>query len=560
MFQRSRRGSAFFLFLAVFSLNFFFFPGFAEDKPVTDKGAASSDEVLVTVGEKKILRSEFDKEFGKFRENANPNVKAQFDTPEGKKQFLEQMVDVSLLEQQAAKDGLAEKPENKKSVDEMTIGMLSGAYIQGILEKITCDDKDIEKFYEANKTQFTTPEKYHLHQITFEKEEDAAKARKDIEGGKSFQEIAKASSTDNFKSSGGDRGFIPGTEISPEVAGVVADLKENQISAPIKSGEGKFLVVKYSEKQAGTLKPLADVSAQIKRELGEERQKDEYKKRMGELEKEFGLKMEKFDLQVLTKPEFSPADLEQAICAIGTETIKLAALLPELERIPAIIRPMVLQGEGLNDFLNQFCHRELVKRYVQKNFQEVSKQFPDAINEAKRRVSIRVLLDENVGKKVEVSDAELQEFYTKNLPQFSRPAQVRASHILVKEEAKAKELLEKITSKKATFEDLAKSDSTCPSGKKGGDLGFFEKGAMVPEFDEVAQAAELGKIMGPVKTQFGFHLIRVDERRASGTVPLEDVKDKIRQQLLPDKHKAAFEKYLGDLKKVFPVKETEAKL
>lgn len=88
----------------------------------------------------------------------------------------------------------------------------------------------------------------------------------------------------------------------------------------------------------------------------------------------------------------------------------------------------------------------------------------------------------------------------------------RASHILVEEEAVAQELKQRLASDSATFEELAQEFSTCPSGRKGGDLGTFKPGQMVRPFSDVVFNDELGVVHGPVKTQFGHHLILITER------------------------------------------------
>lgn len=85
---------------------------------------------------------------------------------------------------------------------------------------------------------------------------------------------------------------------------------------------------------------------------------------------------------------------------------------------------------------------------------------------------------------------------------------VRASHILVDSEKDAKDILEKINSGES-FEKLAKIKSKCPSGRKGGDLGWFGKGMMVKEFEDASFSAKDGDVVGPVKTQFGYHIIKV---------------------------------------------------
>ena len=90
--------------------------------------------------------------------------------------------------------------------------------------------------------------------------------------------------------------------------------------------------------------------------------------------------------------------------------------------------------------------------------------------------------------------------------------EVHALHILVKTEEEAKGLLEEIKNG-ATFEKLAEMKSMCPSGKRGGDLGWFGRGMMVKEFEDAAFSLEAGKVSEPVKTQFGWHLIKVLEKR-----------------------------------------------
>ncbi|NMC60105.1 MAG: peptidylprolyl isomerase [Candidatus Methanofastidiosa archaeon] len=90
--------------------------------------------------------------------------------------------------------------------------------------------------------------------------------------------------------------------------------------------------------------------------------------------------------------------------------------------------------------------------------------------------------------------------------------QVHAAHILVKSEDLAKELHEKIK-KGESFSDLAKKFSQCPSGKKGGDLGFFSRQKMVKEFEKAAFDGKEGTVVGPIKTQFGWHLIKIIEKK-----------------------------------------------
>jgi peptidyl-prolyl cis-trans isomerase C len=91
-------------------------------------------------------------------------------------------------------------------------------------------------------------------------------------------------------------------------------------------------------------------------------------------------------------------------------------------------------------------------------------------------------------------------------------ATAAARHILVNDESKCLELKSQIVSGEATFEEIARDHSLCPSGVKGGDLGSFSQGQMVPEFDQVVFNDEIGVVHGPIKTQFGYHLLEITER------------------------------------------------
>ena len=91
-------------------------------------------------------------------------------------------------------------------------------------------------------------------------------------------------------------------------------------------------------------------------------------------------------------------------------------------------------------------------------------------------------------------------------------SKINASHILVKTDGEAYVILQKLKAGES-FEELAKQRSICPSGKKGGSLGWFGRGMMIKEFENAAFAAKKGQLIGPVKTQFGWHLIRIDDMK-----------------------------------------------
>ena len=167
---------------------------------------------------------------------------------------------------------------------------------------------------------------------------------------------------------------------------------------------------------------------------------------------------------------------------------------------------------------------------------------------------IAVLAQMAIGKIFEgitISDEEIREYFEANKARFAKGASVHAKHILVDSEDKCNELLESIVSGGKAFEDVAKESSTCPSGANGGDLGEFGKGQMVKEFEDAAFAAEIGHVVGPVKTQFGYHLIKVEDKKEAEDAKLDDVKEQIKSEIMQKKQQEAYTAKVEELKKKY---------
>ena len=192
-------------------------------------------------------------------------------------------------------------------------------------------------------------------------------------------------------------------------------------------------------------------------------------------------------------------------------------------------------------------------------------------------------LAESLGA-AEVSDAEVKAYYDKNIDKFKYPDKVRASHILIAvnpeemaevvksepankdlsevqikskvgeqimaKEAKAKEILAQVKKDPSTFAKVAKEVSEDPaSAEKGGDLGFFAKKEMVPEFANAAFGAKPNTIVGPIQSQYGYHIILITDRMAAGQEPFEKVKSNIKEFLVNEKQLEKIDNLVESLKK-----------
>lgn len=208
-----------------------------------------------------------------------------------------------------------------------------------------------------------------------------------------------------------------------------------------------------------------------------------------------------------------------------------------------------------NPQFREQCFEQLVALFLfakkgEEDKLEETEEFQKVFASAKRDIMAQMSIRDTL-KGISVSDEEIKAYYDANKAQFNKGEAVSAKHILVESEEKCNEILASITNGEKTFEDAAKESSTCPSGQKGGDLGQFGKGQMVPEFEQAAFAAEIGQVVGPVKTQFGFHLIKVEAKSEAETAAFAEVKENIRRDLVQQKQNKVYGETVAKLKEKY---------
>lgn len=209
---------------------------------------------------------------------------------------------------------------------------------------------------------------------------------------------------------------------------------------------------------------------------------------------------------------------------------------------------------GMNKVAQELLNQELFYLDAIKEGLDKDEEYLKEVERSKENMLKQFAINKLL-KDVVVSDEELKDYYEEHKVHFQNPMQFEASHILVTEEDKAKEIKDKIDAGEITFEDAAVEYSSCPSKEKGGSLGKFSEGQMVKEFEDAAKVAEIGKITDPVQTQFGFHIIRVDDRQDKSTAEFEDVKEQIRGQALSLKQQQAYLDKVDEIAKDYKVEK-----
>lgn len=198
--------------------------------------------------------------------------------------------------------------------------------------------------------------------------------------------------------------------------------------------------------------------------------------------------------------------------------------------------------EALNDQMDQVRNQFPSEEEFNKALEAQNLTKEDLRAQYAMGMVINNYIVQHIQPEIKVSVEESQTFYEENPNYFKQPAQIRASHILLQtgqdasedDKAAAKAKAEEVKAKLdqgADFATLAQEYSEGPSASRGGDLDYFSKGRMVPEFEEAAFALAVGEISGIVETQFGYHIIKVTDKKESGMAPFQEVGPQIEQHL-----------------------------
>lgn len=239
------------------------------------------------------------------------------------------------------------------------------------------------------------------------------------------------------------------------------------------------------------------------------------------------------------------------LATVGDVTITKEQMVGIIRNIPQEHQASVQGEEGRRRLLEEIIAGELLGLDAVDQKLDQEEGFIKILEEAKRgllqRYSANKLFDS-----IEIKEEEIKAFYDENKAKFKTAEQINAKHILVKEEEEANKIKTEIEAGK-TFEEAAKEYSTCPSKERGGDLGQFSKGQMVPEFEDAAFAAEIGALVGPVKTQFGYHLILVDKKLPEKINAFDEVEEAIKKQLKSMKQENVYFEKIAELKNQYSV-------
>ena len=246
---------------------------------------------------------------------------------------------------------------------------------------------------------------------------------------------------------------------------------------------------------------------------------------------------------------------ETILASFGEQIITLGEFNQLWEQIPENYKLQLTKRNVLDQIISE---KLLIQESKNKGLEE-DKEVLEQIAKITEQILVQILIEREILDKVMVGDEEVVKYYEENKNDFVEKEQVHLLNILVETEDEAQNLLEQLKAG-GDFSEIAKEKSIGPSAAQGGDLGYIAKGTIISEIGEVVFALELGEVSDIIKTEFGFHILKVLDKKPEIIKTVEEVKEDIIENLLPLKQREAFDNLLEELKSKVTIEINEEAL
>ena len=246
---------------------------------------------------------------------------------------------------------------------------------------------------------------------------------------------------------------------------------------------------------------------------------------------------------IMTGCSAKPGD--EVIARVNGEAITRNELQAKIDRLPPYYRALANQKK--EKFLDEIINEKLFLKEAYKRGVDRNRDVKDLLEEAKKKIVIAKFIEDEISKNAKISGKEIEDYYKLHKKEFVTPERYRVSHILVSTEPEAKNAAERLKNKE-DFATVAKEVSIDTSKANGGDLGYFTEGQMIPDFEAACFKLDVGQTSPAVKTQFGYHIIKLIDKKPSQSMTLSEVSEQIKLRLLNEKKREKLEDIIKNLR------------
>lgn len=232
------------------------------------------------------------------------------------------------------------------------------------------------------------------------------------------------------------------------------------------------------------------------------------------------------------------------ITIIANQLVDSLLLLEEAQK-----NGLTVTGDELNDYLNRIKSNFKTDEEYLNTLKKIGYTVESMKDKIQKDITVGKYLSIKYYSKISIDEHKIKEYYTKNEEHFYSKEEINASHILFNktDKEKAEKIREELL-KDRDFAETAKEYSQCPTSEKGGEIGFFTRGQMVPEFEQAAFLLTQGELSNLVETEYGYHIIKVNEKRENRKLHYDDVKDEIKKMMMEKEVNEMLKIELGTLR------------
>lgn len=245
----------------------------------------------------------------------------------------------------------------------------------------------------------------------------------------------------------------------------------------------------------------------------------------------------------------------EVLAKVSNRTITVNDFKSRIDRLPVYYQTIIknnLKRYMDETIMEMLLYEEALRRGVDRD-----REVRVIMEEARKKVLVAKLVETEVDDKAGVSEDEIKKYYDENKDKFKTPELWRASHILVADEAQAKSIYDEL-SRGGDFAELARKYSIDATASRGGDIGFFRVGQLVPEFEKACLSLQVGQTAEVLHTQFGYHIIKLTDKKDAGTESYEVARRAIEGELMRKKRAILFDQMVEKLKSRYAVNINES--
>lgn len=239
------------------------------------------------------------------------------------------------------------------------------------------------------------------------------------------------------------------------------------------------------------------------------------------------------------------SDSSPVVARAGGQAITQKEVESKIQSLPMELQTVVLGRK--KDFVEDMINERYMLKEAEKRGIEKQPEVKDLLDAAHNKIIIAKLLEQEVDKKISVNPDDAAKYYNDHKDEFMTPLLLRASQILVAGEEEARAIRSQILAG-ADFEELARSKSLDYTAAKGGDIGYFQKGQLIPEFEDKVFAMKKGEVSEVFKTQFGYHVVKLTDRAEPAIRDFKAVKPILERQLANERRSKRFKEFVEQVR------------